>query len=94
MTSLRDDFAAIRKRSVRRPVNFIDLQVLLTNLALKTIACKDICTYLRKNIKRQTLQLGGGEVNPAQQAYAKLIGMLRIYKRLTNSSISISNQDQ
>lgn len=86
--SLRDDFAAIRKRSVRKPVNFIDLQVFVDKFGIEDNSLQKIYAILfgKKISKNQRLSNWEASIlTPAQQSYAALDSWacLRIYKHLT-----------
>ena len=88
--SLRDDFAAIRKRSVREPENFIDLQLFVDKFGIDDNSLQKIYALLfgKKISKSQRLSnWEAPQLTPAQQAYAAIDAWacLRIYNHLVNS---------
>jgi ribonuclease D len=88
--SLRDDFAAIHKRSVRQPENFIDLQVFVDKFGIEDNSLQKIYAILfgKKISKSQRLSnWETHELTPAQQSYAAIDAWacLRIYNHLTNT---------
>lgn len=88
--SLRDDFAAIRKRSVRKPENFIDLQLFVDQFDIEDNSLQKIYAILfgRKISKSQRLSnWEGATLTPAQQTYAAIDAWacLRIYNHLTEN---------
>lgn len=96
--SLRDDFAAIRQRSVRKPENFIDLQVFVDMFGIEDNSLQKIYALLfgKKISKSQRLSNWEAEkLTTAQQAYAAIDAWacLRIYTYLTNSNIPIPSKD-
>lgn len=87
--SLRDDFAAIHKRSARKPENFIDLQVFVDKFGIDDNSLQKIYAILfgRKISKNQRLSnWEAPALTPAQQSYAAIDAWacLRIYNHLTN----------
>jgi ribonuclease D len=88
--SLRDDFAAINKRSARKPENFIDLQVFVDKFGIEDNSLQKIYAILfgKKISKSQRLSnWEAPELTPAQQSYAAIDAWacLRIYDHLTNT---------
>jgi len=89
--SLRDDFAAIRKLSARKPENFIDLQLFADKFGIDDNSLQKIYAILfgRKISKHQRLtNWEAPELTPAQQSYAAIDAWacLRIYNHLTHIS--------
>lgn len=87
--SLRDDFAAIRKRSVGIPENFIDLQNFVDQFGIEDNSLQKIYGILfgKKISKSQRVSnWEAEELTPAQQAYAAIDAWacLRIYNHLTS----------
>jgi len=85
--SLRDDFAAIRKRSVRKLENFIDLQGFVDQFGIEDNSLQKIYAILfgRKISKNQRVSNWEAEtLTPAQQSYAAIDAWacLRIYNHL------------
>lgn len=85
--SLRDDFAAIRKRSVRKPENFIDLQGFVDQYGIEDNSLQKIYAILfgKKISKNQRVSNWEAEtLTPAQQSYAAIDAWacLRIYNHL------------
>lgn len=88
--SLRDDFAAIRKRSVRKPENFIDLQGFVDQYGIEDNSLQKIYAILfsKKISKNQRVSNWEAEtLTPAQQSYAAIDAWacLRIYNHLTRT---------
>ena len=88
--SLRDDFAAIHKRSARKPENFIDLQVFVDKFGIDDNSLQKIYAILfgKKISKSQRLSnWEAPELTLAQQSYAAIDAWacLRIYDHLTNT---------
>ena len=88
--SLRDDFAAIHKRSARKPENFIDLQVFVDKFGIEDNSLQKIYAILfgKKISKSQRLSnWEAPELTLAQQSYAAIDAWacLRIYDHLTNT---------
>lgn len=88
--SLRDDFAAIHKRSVRQPENFIDLQVFVDKFGIEDNSLQKIYAILfgKKISKSQRLSnWEASELTPAQQSYAAIDAWacLCIYNHLTKT---------
>lgn len=86
--SLRDDFAAIRKRSVGIPENFIDLQLFVDKFGIEDNSLQKIYAIIfgKKISKNQRLSNWEAAVlTPAQQSYAAIDAWacLRIYNHLT-----------
>lgn len=88
--SLRDDFAAIRKRSDGIPENFIDLQLFVDKFGIEDNSLQKIYAIVfgKKISKSQRLSNWEAPVlTPAQQSYAAIDAWacLRIYNHLTNN---------
>ena len=88
--SLRDDFAAIRQRSVRKPENFIDLQLFVDKFGIDDNSLQKIYALLfgKKISKSQRLSnWEAPQLTPAQQSYAAIDAWacLRIYNHLTDT---------
>jgi ribonuclease D len=89
--SLRDDFAAIHKRSARKPENFIDLQVFVDKFGIDDNSLQKIYAILfgKKISKNQRLSnWEAPTLTPAQQSYAAIDAWacLSIYNHLTHVS--------
>lgn len=85
--SLRDDFAAIRKRSDKQPKNFIDLQTFVDNYGIIDNGLQRIYAIIfgKKISKNQRLSNWEADtLSPAQQQYAAIDAWacLRIYRQL------------
>ncbi len=85
--SLRDDFAAIHKRSASKPENFIDLQLFVDKFGIEDNSLQKIYAILfgRKISKSQRLSnWEAPSLTPAQQSYAAIDAWacLRIYNHL------------
>ncbi|RNC66901.1 3'-5' exonuclease [Proteiniphilum sp. X52] len=85
--SLRDDFAALRKRSGRKPENFIDLQGFVDQFGIEDNSLQKIYAILfgKKISKNQRVSNWEAEtLTPAQQSYAAIDAWacLRIYNHL------------
>lgn len=86
--SLRDDFAAIRKRSGQLPENFLDLQSYVDKFGIEVNSLQKIYAILfgKKISKNQRLSNWEAPVlSPAQQSYAAIDAWacLRIYNYLS-----------
>lgn len=86
--SLRDDFAALRKRTGKKPVNFIDLQLFVDKFGIEDSSLQKIYAIIfnKKISKSQRLSNWETKVlSPAQQSYAAIDAWacLRIYNHLT-----------
>lgn len=95
--SLRDDFAAIRQRSVRKPENFIDLQLFVDKFGIDDNSLQKIYALLfgKKISKSQRLSnWEAPQLTPAQQAYAAIDAWacLRIYNHLVDSDTPTTKQ--
>ena len=95
--SLRDDFAAIRQRSVRKPENFIDLQLFVDKFGIDDNSLQKIYALLfgKKISKSQRLSnWEAPQLTPAQQAYAAIDAWacLRIYNHLVDSDSPTTKQ--
>ncbi|HHT35067.1 MAG: 3'-5' exonuclease [Proteiniphilum sp.] len=93
--SLRDDFAAIRQRSVRKPENFIDLQLFVDKFGIDDNSLQKIYALLfgRKISKSQRLSnWETSQLTPAQQSYAAIDAWacLRIYNHLSSTNNEIT----
>ena len=89
--SLRDDFAALRKRTGRRPENFIDLQLFVDKFGIEDNSLQKIYAIIfgKKISKSQRLSnWEAAELSPAQQSYAAIDAWacLRIYNHLTKTN--------
>ena len=89
--SLRDDFAALRKRTGKTPENFIDLQLFVDKFDIEDNSLQKIYAILfgQKISKSQRLSnWEAAELSPAQQSYAAIDAWacLRIYNHLTQKS--------
>ena len=89
--SLRDDFAALRKRTGKNPENFIDLQLFVDKFEIEDNSLQKIYAILfgQKISKNQRLSNWEAvELSPAQQSYAAIDAWacLRIYNHLTQKS--------
>lgn len=85
--SLRDDFAAIRKRSENKPQNFIDLQSFADNYGIEDNGLQRIYAILfgKKIAKNQRISnWEANSLSDAQQQYAAIDAWacLRIYHKL------------
>jgi len=92
---LRDDFAAIRQRSVRKPENFIDLQLFVDKFGIDDNSLQKIYALLfgRKISKSQRLSnWETSQLTPAQQSYAAIDAWacLRIYNHLSSTNNEIT----
>jgi ribonuclease D len=88
--SLRDDFAAIRKRSDKVPVNFVDLQQFVHKFGIDDNSLQKIYALVfgKRISKSQRLtNWEADQLTPAQQMYAAIDAWacVRIYKHLVNS---------
>ena len=93
--SLRDDFAAIRQRSVRKPENFIDLQLFVDKFGIDDNSLQKIYALLfgKKISKSQRLSnWETSQLTPAQQSYAAIDAWacLRIYNHLSSTNNEIT----
>lgn len=89
--SLRDDFAALRKRTGGKPENFIDLQLFVDKFDIEDSSLQKIYAILfgQKISKSQRLSNWEAAVlSPAQQSYAAIDAWacLHIYNHLTQKS--------
>lgn len=89
--SLRDDFAALRKRTGKTPENFIDLQLFVDKFDIEDNSLQKIYAILfgQKISKNQRLSNWEASVlSPAQQSYAAIDAWacLRIYNHLTQNA--------
>jgi ribonuclease D len=85
--SLRDDFAAIKRRSVKTPENFTDLQDFVDTFGIEDNSLQKIYAILfgRKISKSQRVSnWEAATLTPAQQSYAAIDAWacLRIYNHL------------
>lgn len=91
--SLRDDFAALRKRSDRKPVNFIDLQTFVDQYGIEDNSLQKIYAILfgKKISKNQRLSnWEANKLSEAQKSYAAIDAWacLRIYNYLIQTTIN------
>ena len=91
--SLRDDFAAIRKRSDKEPVNFVDLQQFVHKYGIDDNSLQKIYALVfgKKISKNQRLSnWEADQLTPAQQMYAAIDAWacVRIYKHLIKFTTS------
>ena len=85
--SLRDDFAALRKRSECPPLNFIDLQTLVKEYGIKDLSLQKIYAILFKKKISKNQRLSNWEANTlkdSQKMYATIDAWacLKIYNHL------------
>jgi len=90
--SLRDDFAALRKRTGKKPQNFIDLQLFVDKFGIEDNSLQKIYAIIfgKKISKSQRLSnWEAAELSPAQQSYAAIDAWacLKIYNHLTQNKI-------
>jgi len=86
--SLRDDFAAIHKRSASKPENFIDLQLFVDKFGIEDNSLQKIYAILFGKKISKSQRLSNWEsplLTSAQQSYAAIDAWacLRIYNHLT-----------
>lgn len=89
--SLRDDFAALRKRTGKKPQNFLDLQLFVDKFGIEDNSLQKIYAILfgKKISKNQRLSnWEAANLSPAQQSYAAIDAWacLKIYNHLTKQS--------
>ncbi len=89
--SLRDDFAALRKRSGQTPVNFIDLQPYVDKFGIEVNSLQKIYALLfgKKIAKNQRISnWEAADLTPAQLSYAAIDAWacLRIYNHLSRTN--------
>lgn len=89
--SLRDDFAALRKRTGKKPQNFLDLQLFVDKFGIEDNSLQKIYAILfgEKIPKNQRLSnWEAANLSPAQQSYAAIDAWacLKIYNHLTKQS--------
>ena len=89
--SLRDDFAALRKRTRRKPENFIDLQLFVDKFDIEDNSLQKIYAILFGQKISKSQRLSNWEtavLSPAQQSYAAIDAWacLHIYNHLTQKS--------
>jgi ribonuclease D len=97
--SLRDDFAAMRKRSGLKPENFIDLQVFTDKFGIDDNSLQRIYAIIfgKKISKNQRLSnWETSELSFAQQSYAALDAWacLRIYNHLMNGNEPLNHSHE
>ncbi len=90
--SLRDDFAALRKRSDCSPLNFRDLQNIVQDYGIKDLSLQKIYAILfnKKIAKNQRLSNWEADtLKESQQMYAAIDAWacLKIYNHLINNGI-------
>lgn len=88
--SLRDDFAAIRKRSGLKPHNFIDLQSYVDKFGIEVNSLQKIYAVLFAKKISKSKRVSNWEadtLSPAQKSYAAIDAWacLRIYDYLSNT---------
>lgn len=88
--SLRDDFAALRKRSNCPPLNFVDLQNLVKYYGIKDLSLQKIYAILFKKKISKNQRLSNWEANTlkdSQKMYAAIDAWacLKIYNHLINN---------
>lgn len=88
--SLRDDFAALRKRTGKKPENFIDLQLFVDKFGIEDNSLQKIYAIIfgKKISKNQRLSnWEASELSAAQQSYAAIDAWacLKIYNHLTQN---------
>jgi ribonuclease D len=97
--SLRDDFAALRKRTGKKPQNFIDLQLFVDKFGIEDNSLQKIYAIIfgKKISKSQRLSnWEAAELTPAQQSYAAIDAWacLKIYNYLTQSKKNNNRKKQ
>lgn len=97
--SLRDDFAALRKRTGKKPQNFIDLQLFVDKFGIEDNSLQKIYAIIfgKKISKSQRLSnWEAAELTPAQQSYAAIDAWacLKIYNYLTQSKKNNNSKKQ
>lgn len=97
--SLRDDFAALRKRTGKKPQNFIDLQLFVDEFGIEDNSLQKIYAIIfgKKISKSQRLSnWEAAELTPAQQSYAAIDAWacLKIYNYLTQSKKNNNSKKQ
>lgn len=85
--SLRDDFAALRRRTDCPPLNFIDLQSIVKDYGIKDLSLQKIYAILFKKKISKNQRLSNWEaktLKPSQQMYAAIDAWacLKIYNEL------------
>ncbi|MBP7105015.1 MAG: 3'-5' exonuclease domain-containing protein 2 [Fermentimonas sp.] len=97
--SLRDDFVALRKRTGKKPQNFIDLQLFVDKFGIEDNSLQKIYAIIfgKKISKSQRLSnWEAAELTPAQQSYAAIDAWacLKIYNYLTQSKKNNNRKKQ
>lgn len=95
--SLRDDFAALRKRSNCAPLNFIDLQTFVKDYGIKDMSLQKIYAILfnKKIAKNQRLSNWEAQtLRDSQQMYAAIDAWacLKIYNKLIAKGAPTNNK--
>lgn len=95
--SLRDDFAALRKRSDCSPLNFIDLQTFVKNYGIKEMSLQKIHAILFSKKISKNQRLSNWEANtlkPSQKKYAAIDAWacLKIYNELTKNGAPVKTK--
>lgn len=95
--SLRDDFAALRKRSHCPPINFRDLQTIVRDYGIKDLSLQKIYAILFNKKISKNQRLSNWEANTlkdSQQMYAAIDAWacLKIYNHLINNETLISKK--
>ncbi|MGV8962180.1 MAG: 3'-5' exonuclease [Candidatus Saccharimonadaceae bacterium] len=90
--SLRDDFAALRQRSDRSPLNFIDLQTFVKDYNIKDMSLQKIYAILFNRKISKSQRLSNWEANTlkeSQKMYAAIDAWacLKIYKHLNKNGL-------
>jgi len=93
--SLRDDFAALRKRSDCSPLNFVDLQTFVKDYGIKDMSLQKIYAILFKKKISKNQRLSNWEASTlkdSQQMYAAIDAWacLKIYNHLIKNGAPLS----
>lgn len=92
--SLRDDFAALRKRSVSPPQNFVDLQAFVKDYGIKDISLQKIYAILFNKRISKNQRLSNWEaktLKESQKMYAAIDAWacLKIYCHLIKNGVAL-----
>ncbi len=92
--SLRDDFAALRKRSDCPPLNFVDLQTFVKDYGIKDMSLQKIYAILFNKKISKNQRLSNWEANTlkeSQKMYAAIDAWacLKIYNHLIKNGASV-----
>lgn len=95
--SLRDDFAALRKRTNCPPLNFIDLQTFVKDYGIKDMSLQKIYAILFNKKISKNQRLSNWEANTlkeSQKMYAAIDAWacLKIYKHLINNGAPVDTK--